>query len=771
MNPHIVDNGIYSQSHHASRDDLRNALDEKRVTFLETPDFWTKLLLTESVPSDTVESIHETVQVHLKKLISLAADRNPLESKMYPPLDAIFRTVKKQNNSSRVWKDHHTKYPGVDSGVFISGLHGKDPASTQLSSAHSEKSDGRGRAKRLKVEGRIPTSINPEGSDGGASSDDDDDDSYRARKTPSQFGKPSRVFDPRKPDYILLDTDYQGCCPEKPLWRQIAVIMELKALRSCAPSPAGPGSSLIVQCTDYARLHMSLRPFQRFSILFSLCGTLFTAVLIDRVGVIISNNVDISKPSGVRTFIRALVRVTCNMSIYDLGMDPTVSLNETSAMGDSNIPRFVVTVPSKASKTIHAYITRGIPIWQSSSVFGRGTVVWNVDELSTTSKSVTPEGIEKSQDESNTLPNSSLILKSAYRNKERIGESEFYRAIQSAKIDGLAVFRAGGDIHWDLDSTKLQKDKPTLNTDAAESRDCTNSSVAISTALHRTQLGLKVDEDSIAHRLVLESKGKRLSEYENLCGLLNAVLACVKGHEALYANGILHRDISIGNVFISDSDHSVPSATQGFLADLDMAKVYDEAKLAGLIGEESAKLLVKSTTGSITGTAQFMSLSLLYEHANQDDVEPAERPIVPMTSRIIRRNPQASQPPQPANSPLHDLESFVWVLFYALCLKEMDSKPSLSERETYCRKYFIDIFGMLSFRETMERHTSIMRLILDSNRPNNTWKRNCISDADAWPVLEDLMQAASAGTLSYKEFKDTLQFHIEQLKQVDPAQP
>ncbi|KIM23225.1 hypothetical protein M408DRAFT_332430 [Serendipita vermifera MAFF 305830] len=515
---------------------------------------------------------------------------------------------------------------------------------------------------------------------------------------------------------------------------------------------------------------MSLRPFQRFSILFSLCGTFFTAVLIDRIGVIISNNVDISKPSGARTFIQALVRVTCNMSIYDLGMDPTVSLNETSAMGDSSIPRFVVTVPSKAYKTVHTYITRGIPIWQSSSVFGRGTVVWNVDELSATSKSVTPEGIEKSQEESNTLPNSGLILKSAYRNKERIGESEFYCAIQGAKIDGLAVFREGGDIYWDSYSAKLQKDQPTLDTDEAESRDHTDSSVAISTSLHRTQLGLKVEEDSIAHRLVLESKGKRLSEYEDLYGLLKAVLACVKGHETLYANGILHRDISIGNVFISDSDQSDPRTTLGFLADLDMAKVYDEAKLAGMIGEESAKLLVKSTTGSITGTAQFMSLSLLYQYAHPERKRKVKEPAMQKSSLLVRKNPKVTQrPPLPVDSPLHDLESFVWVLFYALCLKEMNSKPSLSERAKYCADYFIDLFGMLSFRETMERHTSIMRLILDTNISDDSWKLDYISDSDAWLVLEDLMQGISAGTLNYKEFKETLQHYIEQLEQAKPV--
>lgn len=329
MNPRIVDNGIYSQSHHASREDLRNALGDKRVTFLETPDFWTQFLLTESVPSDTVESVLKTVQVHVEKLTSLAAGRNPLESNMYPPLDDILKVIQKQSRSPRFWKDHHTKYPGVDSGVFVSGLHGKDPASTQVSSAGSEKNLKRRYTKMPKIEGRGPLYSRPEGSDEIESSDDDND-SYRARKTPSQFAESPRIFDARKPDYLLLDANYQGCRPEQPLWRQIAVIMELKAQSSGAPSSASPESSLIVQCTDYARLHMSLRPFQRFSLLFSLCGTLFTAWLVDRVGVVISDNVDISKSSGAHTFIRALIRVTCLMTAYDVAWIRRYPYTETA---------------------------------------------------------------------------------------------------------------------------------------------------------------------------------------------------------------------------------------------------------------------------------------------------------------------------------------------------------------------------------------------------------------------------------------------------------
>ncbi|KIM31571.1 hypothetical protein M408DRAFT_20814 [Serendipita vermifera MAFF 305830] len=315
-----------------------------------------------------------------------------------------------------------------------------------------------------------------------------------------------------------------------------------------------------------------------------------------------------------------------------------------------------------------------------------------------------------------------------------------------------------------------QKNHYMLDIDKFEERELTDSSIAISTSLHRAQLNLRIEEDSVAHRLVLESKGKRLNEYEDLLSLLKAVLACVKGHETLYANGILHRDISIGNVFISNPDQSDPSTTLGFLADLDMAKVHDEEKLAGMIGKKSAKLLVKSTTGSIAGTTQFMSLSLLYQYAHPERKRKAKEPIMKKPSLLVRRNPKLSQRPRlPTDSPLHDLESFVWVLFYALCLKEMNSKPSLSERAEYYAEYFVDLFGALSFREILEGHSLVMDQIIDTNSPGDSWKLDYISDSDAWLVLEELMQAASAGTLDYKEFKETLQHYIGQLEQPKPA--
>jgi serine/threonine protein kinase len=89
-------------------------------------------------------------------------------------------------------------------------------------------------------------------------------------------------------------------------------------------------------------------------------------------------------------------------------------------------------------------------------------------------------------------------------------------------------------------------------------------------------------------------------------------LLTVSGHQWLYQKmGILHRDISLGNVLMRDDE------TAGFLCDLDLAIEFARTAPSGALAK--------------TGTRPFMAMGLL------DDA--------------------------PHNF-MHDLESFFWVLFW-----------------------------------------------------------------------------------------------------------
>lgn len=123
------------------------------------------------------------------------------------------------------------------------------------------------------------------------------------------------------------------------------------------------------------------------------------------------------------------------------------------------------------------------------------------------------------------------------------------------------------------------------------------------------------------------------------------------------------------------------------------------------------------------------------------------------------------------NSPRHDLESFIWVMFYALCAKEMNSKETPEAKEQYSKAYFSKIFGAVSFEETYQKHHHVRNRIVGCNPLDEGWRSGCISENVAWFVLEDTLRVARGETLTYESFQSILQHYIVQLeaKQPQPA--
>ncbi|KIM31650.1 hypothetical protein M408DRAFT_236276 [Serendipita vermifera MAFF 305830] len=746
--------GMISQKADEARGQMRFDLRDKICLLHESDDFWGKILKTDSVPTSLVTEISTSIQNDVKALRYISD-----EDQMYRPLSNVFNVIESQDlgegRTPRFWTDYHTKYPGVDPDVFVGGLeHDDEPETTHTTSFNDKSSSIMPSSKRQRTGPRefLQKGETLGGPEEDISSDDDqaNDPSWSPmrrlapiakRKAPSEMPNLKKPVDFRKPDLILLDGDSNGKPPEKPLWRQISVILELKANPSNAPTKPKPTSSLVVQCAEYARLHLALRPFQRFSIQFSLCRTRFTAWLIDREGVLISDTVDIATPTGVQTFIRALYQVTNTLATYDLGMDPTVAIAGNGAMGDANIPRFRISMPSG-----NVYATIGTPVWQSSSLFGRGTTVWNVHEqLNGTESALTHD-------------NAPFILKSAYRSPERIGESSFYQALKGLEISGLAAFKEGGDMTLLPTTEQIGMKEPRIFTPMA----------TLTNKLHRNGLADSYKCDSIAHRLVLMSRGRRLNEYSSVLEVLNAVLESVNGHKSLYDHGILHRDISIGNVFIQ-ADNTDTNATAGFLADLDMAKVYDPTKLSQVNGIEQAMKLVRERgSGKVTGTAQFMALPLLLKtyllQDNQLTPNPPEarkrerKRFVQETSKATTSTSILSEWEIAAR---HDLESFIWVILFAFCLREMNSKQNtraVNGRSWYLKERFLPIFGAVSFRDTHAKHLQFAAIMCSDLTQTKT---SHFDEPVIWDLLGDLMQLAQDGKLDHTVFKGALEHYIK----------
>ncbi|KAI0245684.1 hypothetical protein BJV78DRAFT_1137314 [Lactifluus subvellereus] len=71
------------------------------------------------------------------------------------------------------------------------------------------------------------------------------------------------------------------------------------------------------------------------------------------------------------------------------------------------------------------------------------------------------------------------------------------------------------------------------------------------------------------HRLILDTVGKRLDKFSNSQELVRAVRAALIAHKDAYLHGVLHRDISLGNILITDD----PAFDGGLLIDWDLCNV------------------------------------------------------------------------------------------------------------------------------------------------------------------------------------------------------
>ena len=307
-------------------------------------------------------------------------------------------------------------------------------------------------------------------------------------------------MDDRKPDISLIDLSHSDVVPAEYLWRQCAVFMEMK--RFARDGPLGNDTlnarlpedapvvtprvhackSIITQMADNARILMATRPFLRFCLHVVFCGTNFNLVLFDRNGVVISRSYHFE--THLRLFIRIIRRLSCEMTAYDLGLDTTI--RPEGCLGSIQYPAYLVKISDETW-----YRTEGVPLWQSTSLLGRGTLVFRAREHSN------PSGPLR-------------ILKNAWREDGRLKESELYGLMRKSggpfvSPPSLAEFVVGGDVPL-------------------------HNGMAVTIGGHRAQFGSKViGNGATVHRLILASRGKSLASYTKLKHLLKAAWAIIVG--------------------------------------------------------------------------------------------------------------------------------------------------------------------------------------------------------------------------------------------------
>ncbi|KAJ8703529.1 hypothetical protein PTI98_002146 [Pleurotus ostreatus] len=192
-------------------------------------------------------------------------------------------------------------------------------------------------------------------------------------------------------------------------------------------------------------------------------------------------------------------------------------------------------------------------------------------------------------------------------------ESEVYRMLEAAKVTFVAEMHAGGDFMVGDD------------TDAK----------AIATIGHEWKLRPWVQKHSklrirrlTAHFIVLSTLGRELATFRTARQLVTCIADAMDAHQQAYKLGILHRDVSAGNILMTLE----PKNRRGFLIDWDHCIFLNEA-----LKERT------DTRVHRTGTWQFMSAYLTQNpesasHTVVDDRESALHVLTSMALKHLRHN-------------------------------------------------------------------------------------------------------------------------------------
>ncbi|KAI0641615.1 hypothetical protein C8Q79DRAFT_1106513 [Trametes meyenii] len=387
------------------------------------------------------------------------------------------------------------------------------------------------------------------------------------------------------------------------------------------PAPEdGLARPILTHAANCARLHLSARPFLLFSVCLLVFGGDFCVCIFDRAGARVSPKLNMWR--DLDTFIRVVRSMTRRLTDVELGRDPSVSPAPLDLQTSLNYPAWII---DPVGSDPRRWCTVGAPIWSSLSLFGRGTFVWYVRELSPTGE----------------LSGPVMILKSAWRSSQRDPESSIYQAVRGDH-PGLAKYVVGADVvpfpgSLEKVTTHYLRQRPLKSDDKTE----------------------------ILHRIVIGTTGRPIWMYDTEEQLIDGLISALEAHKFLWDQKILHRDISAGNVLLSDYPEDVGAA--GFLTDLDLASIEADAE-------------IKSTE---TGTLQFMSRRLLHSLSIKD----------------------ASLVPTAAD----DVESFFWVLVYAVFRKLLAAPTANDEEKTEVLTHFKSTFCRTSVSDiTTNRGTLLV---------------------------------------------------------------